>query len=656
MNAAALVKSKLTHRSLWLLLSLGLMIGLAKPAAAQSGDPPARVARVAEVIGDAWLFDTESREWTRVTRNQTVAEGDRLRTDERSRISLRIGSTNVWLDERSDLAFDQLDEGQVLMLLDKGDLGLRLRAHDAATDFRIRTREGMVFTERDGLYRVEQMDRGSKAYVFNGRLRFEAERGGGGGNSGVPPVWLQNGEQAEFWWANGARVERQRLENDGFGDWLVAQNQRDSDMSISRRYVSPEMTGAEDLDRNGRWEQANEFGSVWIPSSVNAGWVPYRDGRWVWTSHWGWSWVDDQPWGFAPFHYGRWVQWGGRWCWAPGRYVARPVYAPALVAWVGGPRLNIGVNVGGGGRYSPPRHGWVPLAPREAYVPAYRHSPTYVVRVNNGDHDPVTVNRPHRNQNVVGAVSYLPGQGGPARALPPADGVGPMRPVLTPMAPPARGDFAGLQPAPRPVADVRNAPQLGGGNNNGMPWRSEGERRRGGQREQQDQQQQQQQQPPRAMPAPVPVPAVTAEPALQQRAPDRAFDGNNNRNNNRNNSSSSNNNERVGPSRPHGFERPQEQRQFEQVPRAVEQQQQQQQAPRQVEQQRPVEQQQQPRPQVERPRPVEMPAQVVRPQPQPQPQMSAAPAPPAQRAEDRGPQRGRQDGPRGRERERENER
>ena len=174
MNAVTVtaIQTQLAHRSAWLMLSLGLLIGLAKPVAAQPNDPPARVARVAEVVGDAWLFDTETKEWTRVTRNQTVGEGDRLRTDDRSRISLRIGSASVWLDERSDLAFDQLDEGQVLMLLDKGDVGLRLRAQDTVSDFRVRTREGMVFPDRDGLYRVEQLDRGSRAFVFNGRLRF----------------------------------------------------------------------------------------------------------------------------------------------------------------------------------------------------------------------------------------------------------------------------------------------------------------------------------------------------------------------------------------------------------------------------------------------------------------------------------------------------
>jgi hypothetical protein len=91
---------------------------------------------------------------------------------------------------------------------------------------------------------------------------------------------------------------------------------------------------------------------------------------------WGWTWVDDAPWGFAPFHYGRWVYRRDVWCWVPGTYVARPVYAPALVGWIGGPSVSVSITVGG------PPVGWVPLAPREVYVPPYRFSQRYVREVN----------------------------------------------------------------------------------------------------------------------------------------------------------------------------------------------------------------------------------------------------------------------------------
>ncbi|MFY7865805.1 DUF6600 domain-containing protein, partial [Roseateles sp.] len=453
---AAAWNQRLASWGLCLALGLGLLAAAATPAWA---DPPTRAGRVAEVMGDAWLFDAETKEWLRVTRNQTVAEGDRLRTDERSRVSLRIGSTSLWLDERSDLEFTQLDEGRVLLQVAKGDLGLRLRSQEALNEYKVQTREGTVFAEREGLYRVEQLDRGSRVFAVQGRTRFEFKR-----SEQTQPVWLQTGEQAEFWWAGGPRTERQGLNGDSFGDWLLAQSRAEGDSfasGVSRRYVSPEMTGAEELDRHGRWEQSPEYGNVWIPTVVSAGWAPYRYGRWAWSRHWGWTWVDDAPWGFAPFHYGRWVSWGGRWCWTPGAYVHRPVYAPALVAWVGGPSVSIGVNIGGA-RPPRPHYGWYPLAPREVYVPHYVHSPAYKHRIN-VDPDPVTVRRPRSNFEVPGAVSYLPGQGGAVQAMPTRD-IGPVRPLP---AAPARQELAAVLPA-RPVADatVQRPPA-------DLPWRSE---------------------------------------------------------------------------------------------------------------------------------------------------------------------------------------
>jgi len=455
-------------------LLAGLFLGLvllcqAMLAHAQPDDvdPPARAARVGEVVGDAWLYDGENREWIRLLRNQTLGQGDRVRTDDRARVSLRIGSTSLWVDERSDLAFSQLDEGRTVLELERGDVGLRLRSGESATDTRVRTREGDMIPEREGLYRVEELgdDSASRAYVWRGRLRFEPARGDGD----IPPTVLQDGEQAEFWWAGGPRVERQRLASDGFGDWIAAQ--RDADIVVAQRYVSPEMTGIEDLDRNGRWEQAPDYGTVWIPTAVAPDWAPYRDGHWVWSRNWGWTWVDDAPWGFAPFHYGRWVSWRGRWCWAPGSYVARPVYAPALVAWVGGGSFGVSVAVGGG-RPPPPRFGWYPLAPREVYRPPYRHSPIYGDRINGGDHrgdGPRGNGRPpHSNLNVAGAVSFLPGQGGPVRALPPGE-VRQLRPMPTPAAAPSRQEFARALPQ-RPRSEVRTPAEMpawrGRGDNN----------------------------------------------------------------------------------------------------------------------------------------------------------------------------------------------
>ncbi len=159
-----------------------------------------------------------------------------------------------------------------------------------------------------------------------------------------------------------------------FEKWADDREERAA-RSESTRYVSREVIGYEDLDEYGYWRSEPEYGHVWYPRSVAVGWAPYRYGHWVWVGPWGWTWMDDAPWGFAPFHYGRWAHVGSRWGWVPGPRAYRPVYAPALVAWVGGPSVSVSVSFGSG-------IGWFPLGPREVYVPGYRASPYHINNVN----------------------------------------------------------------------------------------------------------------------------------------------------------------------------------------------------------------------------------------------------------------------------------
>ena len=122
--------------------------------------------------------------------------------------------------------------------------------------------------------------------------------------------------------------------------------------------VSPGMYGTEELTQHGAWHQEENYGPVWAPANVQPGWVPYSTGRWIWDPRFGWTWLDAAPWGWAPYHYGRWVFVHGYWGWAPGPVVVRPVYAPALVVFLGGP-VAVGVR---------PVH-WAPLGWGEPVVP-----------------------------------------------------------------------------------------------------------------------------------------------------------------------------------------------------------------------------------------------------------------------------------------------
>ena len=78
----------------------------------------------------------------------------------------------------------------------------------------------------------------------------------------------------------------------------------------------------------GQWFWLEPYGWVWTPNNVDVGWRPYTDGSWAYTDC-GWTWVSDAPWGWAPYHYGRWFFHEHRgWCWMPDR-----VWGPGWVSW-----------------------------------------------------------------------------------------------------------------------------------------------------------------------------------------------------------------------------------------------------------------------------------------------------------------------------------
>ena len=88
--------------------------------------------------------------------------------------------------------------------------------------------------------------------------------------------------------------------------------------------------------------------------------------------------MDDAPWGFAVSHYGRWANISGTWGWVPRPAREQAVYAPALVAFVGGNIFRVALSVGGAAA----EVGWFPLAPREVYRPSSPLSRSYFDNVN----------------------------------------------------------------------------------------------------------------------------------------------------------------------------------------------------------------------------------------------------------------------------------
>ena len=352
-------------------LGLGLVLALGSVSARADDDPPGRVGRLADFNGNVSWWDGDTGEWAGAERNRPLTTGDRVSTAGSGRAELRVGSSVLRLSNNTEVEVLRLDDERLVFRLHSGSVALRLRSREIAEETEVVTDEVRLLPQRAGHYRFDRDDDTTQAASWRGELRV----------GGADGLLIGPGQRVELYRqgrGNNALLRSASIEmpTDGFTRWVNSEDQRE-ERTASARYVSPEMTGAEELDRHGRWEQHPDYGALWLPLVVQADWAPYRHGRWAWVRPWGWTWIDEAPWGFAPFHYGRWVSWRGRWGWVPGAYVARPVYAPALVAWVGGGGgWGVSVQIGG------PTVGWVPLAPREVYHPHYRSTPRYVERVN----------------------------------------------------------------------------------------------------------------------------------------------------------------------------------------------------------------------------------------------------------------------------------
>jgi hypothetical protein len=344
-------------------IGVALFLGLATADA----DPPARVGRLSLIQGEVTVHDTRTGESEPATLNWPVTSDTAITTARGARAEVRIGSTAVRFDGVTDLEFAELDDEATFLRLREGTVNVRVRDRGTAARLTLDTPEARVLLLDAGRYRVDANPRAGTATVtaFQGNAQITV---------GGATVSVSSGKRAEI--GRHGELEIVGAFADGFDDWALARDRGD-DVARSPRYVSPEMTGAESLDEHGDWRDSAEYGPVWYPRAVPVGWAPYRWGRWAWIAPWGWTWVDNAPWGFAPFHYGRWALIGGVWAWAPGVWVARPVFAPALVGWVGSPGWSVTVSIG-----AVPAVGWFPLAPREVFIPAFPCSTVFVRNVN----------------------------------------------------------------------------------------------------------------------------------------------------------------------------------------------------------------------------------------------------------------------------------
>ncbi|HEY4742457.1 MAG TPA: DUF6600 domain-containing protein [Candidatus Acidoferrales bacterium] len=340
---------------------------LAAAQDAQGDDPPTRVARLKSFDGSVSVQPAGADDWGAAEVNRPITTGDKLWSDQNSRAELHLGSAAIRLGSNTAFTILNLDDQTAQISINEGTVNVHLHTLGDNESFEIDTPNLAFSLLRPGDYRVGVNENGDTSII--------TVRGGQGEVTGGGQAFTITANQTATFVGTDQLTPDvgTAVATDDFDAWCVSLNGRED---RAPRYVSQDMVGYEDLDDNGHWQNVPEYGQVWVPNGVVEGWQPYRYGHWAWISPWGWTWVDDASWGYAPFHYGRWVMVGGYWGWTPGPVVVgvRPVYAPALVAWVGG-GAGIGVGVGVG-------VAWFPLGPREVYMPPYAVSRVYVTNVN----------------------------------------------------------------------------------------------------------------------------------------------------------------------------------------------------------------------------------------------------------------------------------
>ena len=457
--------------------------------ASHAQDPPTRVADLNYVTGNVSMQPAGADDWSPAIVNRPFTTGDYLWADTDGRAELHLNNAAIRLGPQSSLGFLNLDDRMAQLRFAQGELVLRVRRLGPDEGFEVDTPNAAITILQPGEYRFNADADSATAWIV---VRYGQAAVTGGGQS----FTLAAGNSAQLSGTDQLAYDVQYAPQP---DWLEGwAEQRDAHEAalMSARYLPPDVIGYEELDQYGNWRDTPGYGAVWYPT-VDASWAPYRFGHWAWIEPWGWTWVDDAAWGFAPCHYGRWAYIGGAWGWIPGPVAIvaggpapfRPVYAPALVAFIGGGGFGLSLSIGG------PAVGWVPLGPGEVYAPAFQVTPAYFRTVNlsntvvvnnvnitnvyntvyvNKTVNNVAINAHYANMVAPNAVTAMPQnafasgrpvkqvgisvprnqvaqlQAAPAAHFAVAPPVAPARQALTPM--------AGSRPAARPPARAVSMP------------------------------------------------------------------------------------------------------------------------------------------------------------------------------------------------------
>lgn len=331
-----------------------------------SGEGPAKVdqgvGRISMIHGDVSTQRGDSGTWSAAILNQPVVNGDKVSTAAGGRAEVQLDFANILrLGPNAQASIANFTHKYIQIQIGQGLANYSVFGESEAEPEIDTPNVALHPAHQDGVFRIEvRPDGDSIIIVRKGEAQIATPQG-------IAEIKLGDMVTVR---GSGADARYKITAAPDRDDWDRWNSERDRMIhnADAWQHTNKYFVGSEDLDANGRWESAPDYGQIWVPNEPD-GWAPYRDGNWVYEPYYGWTWVGYEPWGWAPYHYGRWMYYGNSWAWWPGPVWGagfyRPFWAPAYVSFFGfGGGWGFGFGWGGWGGF-----GWLPIGPCDRFFP-----------------------------------------------------------------------------------------------------------------------------------------------------------------------------------------------------------------------------------------------------------------------------------------------
>jgi hypothetical protein len=339
------------------------------------------LARLSLIEGDVQVLIQDTTDWTEATINLPLNERDRIWVAENSKAELQIrGGVYTRADANTALDVLTITPDTAQFYLDRGHVYINDRRGGIKT-VQVDTPQSSIRSYDDSIMMIDVTEDGvTEVSVLKGSAYAESRSGATQVSAGNT-LTIRGEDNADL-----APVSSP----DEWERWNMDRDRRLTAWGESSRYLPGELHEySSDFDDNGRWEYAADYGYVWTPSVIEAGWAPYTVGSWIWI-HGNYVWVAHDPWCWAACHYGRWVHipaYG--WSWVPPSPGA-VYWGPGYVGWI----------------VTPAYVAWVPLAPGEIFY-GYGYYGPWSRNITTVGVNTVVVNRTYVNARVNNAVVVI---------------------------------------------------------------------------------------------------------------------------------------------------------------------------------------------------------------------------------------------------------